>query len=104
MNTLSRAAAVLAIALGSSGCTITLSEAKSAMNTTLDAAQVACIVLSHVTDAEAVMKACEIAADLRPAVQGLMGERAGIRARILEEEVAAGRVLPANTMGSTPCK
>ena len=82
---------ILSAAVASSGCTLSLADAKNAANVTLDAAQVTCIVLSHLTDAAAVMKVCEISADLRPTVKGLLGQRAAMRAGIIAEEVRAGR-------------
>ena len=85
MNTKSLFAAA-ALAVGVSGCSITASQAKNALNVTLDAAQLSCIVLSHLTDAEAVMKTCEIAADLRPTVKGLIGQRAALRHAIAEAQ------------------
>ena len=92
---------LLVVAASSTGCTLTLADAKNAANVTLDAAQVSCIVLSHLTDEQAVMKACEIAADLRPTVKGLLGQRAAMRAGLIAEEVRAGRLSPA--AGASAC-
>lgn len=76
------AMAVAVVVLGGAsllGCGLTARDAKNASNSVLDAAQLACVFASALTDEAAVVEFCKIDRALTPVIRDLIGQREGAK-------------------------